>query len=120
MSIDIKLNAAHDLAIVGKDVLLADGDERIGQQIKVTLLTFMGEWFLDVTHGVPYFEAVLVKAPDRAKIEAVIRAAVMAVPGVRRVTRMDLQIDRQGRSLQIALDADTAEGPVKVQAIKPI
>lgn len=59
--LDLALNAkTHDLAFNG-DVMFIDDVERVAQQIKIQLLTFLGEWFLDVTHGVPYLEYVLVK-----------------------------------------------------------
>ena len=70
MSVDLKLGGNHDLDLCR--LTLADGAERVRQQIKVTLLTFLGEWFLNTDHGVPYFEQILKKAPSRAAIEAVI------------------------------------------------
>ena len=82
----------------------------IAQQIKTTLLTFLGEWFLDTTFGVPYFEDVLVKSPNRASIEAIFRARIRAVPGVARVRGLELQVERQLRVLRVTYDVDTAAG----------
>lgn len=111
MALDLALSADHDLDL---DLLgqtsFVDGADRIAQQINITLLAFLGEWFLDTTFGVPYFEDVLVKAPDRASIEAIFRARIRAVPGVNRVRALDLQIERQLRVLRVAYDADTAAG----------
>lgn len=43
--LDLALNAkTHDLALNG-DVLFIDNVERVAQQIKIQLLTFLGEWF---------------------------------------------------------------------------
>lgn len=111
MALDLALDGSHDLDLsAGGDATLIDGAQRIAQQITITLLTFLGEWFLDVTVGVPYFEQVLVKAPDRAALEAIFRTRIAAVPGVRLVRRLDLQIDREGRTLAVDFDADTDEG----------
>ncbi|MGE8637434.1 MAG: hypothetical protein ACN6PR_02255 [Achromobacter sp.] len=111
MALDLALSADHDLDLdlLGRTSFL-DGADRIAQQIKVTLLTFMGEWFLDTTFGVPYFDDILVKSPDRASIEAILRARIRAVPGVERVRRLDLEIERQLRVLRVSFDADTTAG----------
>lgn len=111
MSYDLVLSVDHDLDL---DLLgrasLADGAERIGQQIKITLLAFLGEWFLDTSFGVPYIESVQIKSPDRASIESIFRARILDVPGVRRVRRLELQIERQLRILRVVFDADTDAG----------
>jgi len=111
MALDLALSTGHDLDLdlLGRATLL-DGAERVGQQVKVTLLAFLGEWFLDTTFGVPYLDDILVKAPDRASIEGILRARIGAVPGVQRVRALDLQIERQLRILRVAFDADTTEG----------
>lgn len=113
MTIDLALTPGHTLEIspLG-DLVLVDGAERIAQQIKVTLLAFLGEWFLDETFGVPYLDAVLVKSPDRAQLEAIFRARIAAVPGVTLVRRIDLLVDRAGRTLDVDFEADTTEGLV--------
>ncbi|USE78978.1 hypothetical protein NDR89_20290 [Cupriavidus gilardii] len=111
MALDLALTFGHDLDLSpAGDTSLIDGAERIAQQIKVTLLTFLGEWFLDITVGVPYLEQVLVKAPDRAALEAIFRSRIAAVPGVRLVRRIDLQIDHQGRALAVDFEVDSDEG----------
>lgn len=111
MALDLALSADHDLDLdlLGRTSFL-DGADRIAQQIKVTLLAFMGEWFLDTTFGVPYFDDILVKSPDRASIEAILRARIRTVPGVERVRRLDLEIERQLRVLRVSFDADTTAG----------
>ncbi|KUE88877.1 hypothetical protein ASL20_09635 [Cupriavidus necator] len=113
MSFDIALSKSRDLDLSdGGDLSLVDGAERIAQQIEVTLRAFLGEWFLDVSFGVPYLNKVLVKGPDRAQLEAIFRARIGDVPGVTSVQRIDLLIDHAGRALAIEFEADTTEGLV--------
>lgn len=120
MSVDLKLSRDHDLALSKTgDVELVDGIHRIKQQIKVTLLTFLGEWFLDDTWGVPYLEKIMVKSPSRAEIENVIRAKVRDVPGVTAVPHVQVEIDAQARQGRITLeDIQTSEGPVTVSVTR--
>lgn len=113
MALDLALTPDHDLDLdlLGRATFV-DGAERVAQQVKVTLLAFLGEWFLDTTFGVPYFESILVKDPDRASIEAILRARIQAVPGVERVRRLGLEIERELRILRVSYEADTAAGRV--------
>ncbi|AKQ55186.1 hypothetical protein ACLQ8Z_05980 [Bordetella hinzii] len=113
MALDLALSSDHDLALdlLGRAAFI-DGADRIAQQINVTLQVFLGEWFLDTSFGVPYFEEVLVKSPDRARIEAVLRSRILAVPGVQRVVSFDLAVERRERILRVTYQADTETGRV--------
>ncbi|HEL5025741.1 TPA: hypothetical protein UOA81_000910 [Stenotrophomonas maltophilia] len=110
MSLDLKLNAAHDLAVEQTKGVLVDGAARIKQQIRVTLMTWFGEYFLDTTFGVPYLESILVKRPNRSEIEAVLRQRINDVPDVNAVTSMLLNIDRERRQLEVRFQASTDDG----------
>lgn len=112
MSADIKLAPGHDLLLNNGDMVLLDGAARIAQQIKVTLLTWYGEYFLDNTFGVPYLESIMVKAPNRADIEWLLRQRILDVPGVDSVTSMSIQHDNQTRIMQVTFSATTQEGIV--------
>ena len=71
---DLALSAAtHDLIIVDKDFVLINNAERVAQQIKITLMAFLGEWFLDQRFGVPYLESVMIKNPNMAFIRGILR-----------------------------------------------
>ncbi|AMG45531.1 hypothetical protein AL520_14575 [Achromobacter xylosoxidans] len=111
MALDLALANDGDLALdlLGRTRMIR-GADRVRQQVKVTLLAFLGEWFLDTTFGVPYFEEVLVKNPDRSAIEAVLRSRILGVPGVTRVGRLALDVERTLRALRVSFEAETTEG----------
>jgi len=111
MSYDIQLDTTHDIVIASNGELqMLDGARRVAQQIKVTLLAFLGEWFLDVDFGVPYFESILVKTPRWAAINAILRAKIIDVPGVQRVRRLDLDFNHAARHLSVTFEAETPDG----------
>lgn len=112
MSYDIQLDpTTHDLTIASSgDLLMVDEARRVAQQIKVTLLAFLGEWFLDTDFGVPYLEDILVKNPKWATVNAVLRARIVDVPGVTRVRRLDLEMNRAQRALSVTFEAETFYG----------
>lgn len=113
MSLDLKLNPLHDLSIEDRNLVIVDGAAQVRQQIKISLMTWLGEYFLDDTFGVPYLESILVKSPSRNEIESVLRARINDVPGVDRVIGMTLDIDRQRRTLAVSFTASTPEGLVR-------
>lgn len=111
--VDIALNAAtHDIIINEDDIMFIDDAERVAQQIKIQLMTFLGEWFLDTTHGVPYLEQILVKNPDGNIIEAILRSQILKVPDVVSVDDMILTYDPKKRTLEVEFWANTNYGMV--------
>ena len=115
MSYDIQLDpTSHEVVIdpTTGDIQLVDGAGRVAQQIKVTLLLFLGEWFLDTSFGVPYFEDILVKNPRWGTVSAVLRARISNVPNVSRIRRLTLDFSRVTRSLAITFEAETPFGIV--------
>lgn len=114
MSIDIALTKEHDIAIKNGDFFWFGGAKQIAQQVKITLLTFKGEWFLDVEHGIPYLDNVLIKNPNRVEIESILRTAVKDVPGVLAVPNMKLFVNHPARKLRVDINVETTEGVEKV------
>ena len=78
--LDFALNAkTHDLIIADGDLIAIDNAERVAQQIKIQLLTWLGEWFLDITHGVPYLDYILVKNPNIELERSIFKEQIMNV-----------------------------------------
>ena len=102
----------HDLALTatGELYLTADIPTSAAQRIAITLLMFSGEWFLDLTAGVPYYQSILVKNPDLALVRSLFRAKVAADGFAVDVPRMDVTLDRATRRLTISFSARLRSG----------
>ncbi|OBW92973.1 hypothetical protein [Gallibacterium salpingitidis] len=111
--IDLKLDSRHDLFIKDRKLVLVEGVNQKAQQIKVVLLTFLGEWFLDTTIGVPYFDDILVKNPDSSRIQAIFHQKIRQVNGVQAVEQLTLHFNRQARELIVQFSARTNEGLIQ-------
>lgn len=72
----------HDLAFVNNGLVTVTDAACVAQRVKQHLRSFLGEWFLDTTAGVPWHEYIFAEPYDAATAEAVIKDAVAAVPGV--------------------------------------
>ena len=92
------------------DLIMATDADAIAQQIKIVLKTFIGEWFLDTTVGIPYFEDILKKNPRSEVVETVLRGKIISVNGVTRVTAFDISIDNRLRTMNVTYTVETTEG----------
>lgn len=89
---------------------LRDGAERVGQSVGIRLRAWLGEWFLDTGYGVPYLESVLVKNPRPEIVEAILRAQILSVQGVRRIQTFNLTIDNKTRKARVDFVIESDEG----------
>ena len=109
--VDIALHANdHDILIKDGDFLLIDNAERVAQQIKVKILTFLGEWFLDTTWGVPYLEYILVKQPNQELIKQILSEQILSVDDVKSLNALELDYQVKVRTLIINYEVSTEYG----------
>ena len=90
-----------------------DGAERVAQSIGIALRTWRPEWFLDKTEGVPYLDEVLGKNKREEIVEAVIRAQILMVDGVRSITKFTISVDDKTRKAFVDYEVDSNEGIAK-------
>lgn len=120
-TIDLELGADRDLVLVLDDrgratAVPVTGAERIAQSLNISLRTWMGEWYLDLLHGVPYVESVLGKN-TQTLVLSVFRTQILQVPGVRQVETLTLDLDNETRALQVYVKAVSAEGLVEARVV---
>ena len=92
MTTDVKITKDGDIDLTGNTFELATGIDYIDQKLAIVLRSFLGDWFLDLSAGIPYFEDIFKKQYDPARIESVLKAAILAVLGVNRITAFDLNL----------------------------
>lgn len=73
----------NDLVFVnGVTSVTQTQSEIVAQRLKITLYTFLGEWFLDTTIGVPYFQQIFGKVRSKAAIDVIFQNVISADAGV--------------------------------------
>lgn len=101
--------ASGDLELVNGDLSIAADTVAIDQQLRSSLRTFLGEWFLDARVGIPYFQQVLgVKNPSVTVLSAIFRREILKSPGVESVANLQFGINAATRELSLAFEARTA------------
>ena len=73
----------NDLIFVnGQATVTQTQSEIVAQRLKITLYTFLGEWFLDTSIGVPYFQQIFGKIKSKAAIDVIFQNIISADEGV--------------------------------------
>ena len=102
-----------DIAITNNKFTLTDNDsdEEIVQRLKQNLKTFLNEWFLDKTLGLPYLQIIFVKGTPVSVIEASFKGVIIATSGISTIERFeDLDLDAATRGLTVDFDVTTING----------
>lgn len=73
---DLKLTEEHDLDFSDGNLSLLDEEAKVAKQtLKMNLLFYEGEWFLDNEYGVPYFQEILTKGATKGLVDSIVRDA---------------------------------------------
>jgi hypothetical protein len=106
----------NDLSVVSGDLVIVDKDAAIRQRLLETLRLFLGEWFLDTSKGLPYYQSILIKNPNLDVIEGLLRNAILNTDGVEQLTEFTFNYSSAGRTLSVSFQAQSSNGTlIKVQ-----
>lgn len=93
---DIQLNDDHDIDFDGKDFKLTPTESKsLAQRLRVKLLTFRDEWYLDVNEGIPYFQSILGKNRAKETIDLIFKNAILSEPEVLHIISFESEITPQ-------------------------
>lgn len=108
---DIKLDDNGDLLLQETDLVLTTGQEAIEQHLTQRLRTFLGEWFLNNTIGVAYFQQIFKKQLDPILVDSILKKEIIETPGISKLVDFDLDISSL-RVLTLSFRAQTIAGDV--------
>lgn len=92
---DIKLDGNDDLDLSTGDLQLLTGVDEVRQRVELKLRFFKGEWFLDRSFGVPWFQDILVRNPQLDVVRALLIRAIESEPNVDKVTQLVLDLNTE-------------------------
>ena len=116
---NILLDSVGDWAVENDQLQFVTGRDEIAQIIETRLRSFIGEWFLDVRIGVPWFSKILKKNPSATEIEAILIQQIVDSPGVVTLENIDLSLDNVTRRLRVSFEAETLDGIVNFSEVLP-
>lgn len=110
---DLELDlSSHDLVIENGDLKLLNKEERVAQQtLKINLLFFRGEWFLNVEYGVPYFQSIFKKTANKSLVDSIIRGVILKSYNIASINTFESEI-RDGTYSVTEMEATTFDGEI--------
>lgn len=100
--IDLKLvPQTNDLEFKTFDFSLVDGLDQVAQNLAIRLRFFLGEWFLNINEGIPYYEFILVKAPNQIQVESLLKEEILNTKDVVELTGFTSSFDKSRRIFSV-------------------
>lgn len=114
MPTDLVLDpTTNDLDISsGSLELFTDNLSVVAQRVKVAILIRQGEWFRNITEGVPYYQEFFTRKNNKPFIDQFMISYISRVEDVNRVVFYESSIDIARRILNISVGVETSDGQV--------
>jgi hypothetical protein len=106
-------NTTGDLDLVQGQLVIVEGQEEIKQHVEQRLRTFLNEWFLDLSIGLPYFEEILKKQVNTNGIDSIFIDEILNCPGIVRILDFNIDLAKGSRELTVEGVIQTIEGSVE-------
>lgn len=115
---DLKLNSNHDIDW-NNLVLTQDNTESVAQKVKLRLLRYFGEYFLNVNIGIPYLQEITKKGVSKEYVDTIFIDEILGTVGIVSLDSYESVLTSQG-VYQAAFAATTVEGVTFQFNIQPI
>lgn len=103
-----------DIELTNGKVVFISGAQHTRQKLASRFKFFLGEYFLDLRQGVPYYRDILVKNPDLNVIKSIFRKVILTTKGVESLTSYEMYFDEPNRRLTFSFEAQASTGPIIV------
>lgn len=90
----------------------------VAQRLRITLYTFLGEWFLDRTVGVPYYQQIFGKIRTQSAVDLIFQQIITDDPDVIEILTFSSTLDSANRgysmTFQVRVSDNTASLPITI------
>ena len=108
--LNLKANENNDIYLNDKgDFVLVSGSESVAQTIKSTLNTFLGEFFLDTSFGVPYIDLISGKIILNA-FDTAIKNVILNVKGANKISSFNTEYKESSKTYEITANVVVDKG----------
>lgn len=112
--LDVALDTDGDIKIDAGGLSFVSGVAGVVQLARINMLLFLGEWFLNMDIGIPYYDELLgdaSKTPGvRDRAQAIFAAAILETPGIVSIIQLSVDIDSTSRQMTVTWAAQTLFG----------
>jgi len=108
--------------------MTVNNSEFVSQKIENEILFIRGEYFLDRTRGIPYWNIedndrddptknILTKNPDLSYINNIFFLTISGVEGVKEIIKLDLDFDSTTRTLTLTYEIKITDGEIILNTV---
>jgi hypothetical protein len=99
----------YDLCLLANNNLfVVNGPEAVAQHVRQRLMTFEGEWFLDINAGMRWLEDIMARRYNPTLAEAMVKNEVLDTPGITGINALSISYSQERRDLMIrGMDVST-------------
>lgn len=114
-----------------KDLVIDDGDltliptleQEALQAVTTTLNTFRGEWFMNISYGVPWLAnennpIQLLGSKDKVEFDSFVRQSITSNPEIVSIITYDSLLYTNAAQMQISATLETEVGPITITNIE--
>jgi len=118
--LDLRFTNEWDMQLTADgDPVLCAGVDLVRQRLIMGLKLFLGEYYLDISKGMPWYQYVLTDQPKTNVIEALFRAKILEDDEITKITSFSMSIEKPTRTLRVSFSAQSALGVINVSEIFP-
>ena len=85
MDLLLDLSSGDAVFVKGTTSVVREAGANVAQRLYIMLRTFMGEWYLNIEHGVPYFQSILGQKNTKQAIDLIFQQKILEEEGVQEV-----------------------------------
>lgn len=93
---------------------LSNSPAAVAQVVQTSLLLWLGEWYLDVTVGMPWIQGVLGKHNEETA-DVTVQDYILGIQGVTDISAYDSVSQQPQRNYLSSATLDTLYGPTAIQ-----
>lgn len=120
---DFLLSEQHDIVWTNgpltKEFTTQPFTQTVSQRLKIRLLTFRNEWFLDTNYGVPWFQEILGKKPSKSKVDQILQQQILLENGVKEIVSFSSTLINRQYSLkfQVRVISGEVTAPILISPV---
>jgi hypothetical protein len=105
---------AGDVALSNHQLVLIGDLQYLRQKLAARLKFFLGEWFLDLRQGIPYYRDVFVKNPNLRVVRSLMRRVILRTPGIVDLPKFEIIFNEAERNATFEFEAVAKKGRIVV------
>ena len=107
---NISMDTNNDIYILDGELPLVTGLEETRQLTGQVLGSSLGDWFLDLDIGLPYYQTIFQKATSISDIEGIFLDRITSIPSILSLSKFDIEYEPKTRLINITFTAKTTDG----------